>query len=366
MHARLRQQQRGLSLIELMISIALGLLLIVGLGNVYLNSSRTAKELQKAGQQIENGRYALELLTTDLRHAGFYGRLGSFTAPTVASDPCATDEAGLQDSLMLPLQVFRAPNLATRPDLSATTCVGGLLANANLVPGSDVIVVRRTDTNALAVGDTATTNEVYLQANAVMADVQIGAGAAITNASTADGAAATIHKLDGTAAEIRKLHVHVYFVAPCRMGSGADGACTNADDTIPTLKMLSLQVDPSTNVLGMQLVPLVAGIEVVKFELGVDDSPTAVNQLTGLQGDAIVDSYVDAPTLTQLGNGASGRLFVLARNTDPTPNHVDSKSYLMGGAVALVKGPANDAFKRHLFLGEVFFSNMGGRKEIPL
>lgn len=356
--------QRGLSLIELMISIALGLVLIVGLSNVYLNSSRTAKELQKAGQQIENGRYALELLTNELRHAGFYGKLGSFSDPTAAPDPCLTTEAALQDSLMLPLQVFRAPDLATRPDLSATTCTAGLLNNNNLVPGSDVVVIRRTDTNLLAVGDPAVLGEVYLQANAITADIQVGNGAAITAASTATGAVATIQKLDGTAGEIRKFHVHVLFVAPCRMGSGAEGLCTNADDSIPTLKMLSLQVDPGTNAAVMQIFPLVAGIETLKVELGIDDSPSDVNQLTGRMGDGIVDTYVAAPTLDQMGNAISARLFVLARNTDPTSNHVDSKSYLMG--VGLVKGPMNDAFKRHVFLGEVLLSNLGGRKEIPL
>jgi type IV pilus assembly protein PilW len=67
-----------------------------------------------------------------------------------------------------------------------------------------------------------------------------------------------------------------------------------------------------------------------------------------------------------MGNAMSGRLFVLARNTDPTAAYVDQKSYLLGSATPLTKAAANDAFKRHLFLGEVLLSNLGGRKEIPL
>lgn len=362
-----KQAQLGLSLVELMIALALSMVLMIGLGNVFLNSSRASKELQKAGQQIENGRYALEILTNDLRHAGFYGALGVFVAPTVASDPCATAEAALQESIMLPLQVFRAPNLTTRPDLSTTTCTAGLLANANLSAGSDVIVIRRADTNALAVGDTGTAGEVYVQANSIEADIQFGANAAITAASMADGVtAATIKKKDGTAATIRKFHVHVYFIAPCRSGSGARGLCTNTDDTIPTLKMLSLQINPATAAREMVLVPLVAGIEVLKSETGIDDTPTAVNQLTGLPGDGIVDTYAAGPTLAQLGNAMSGRVFVLARNTELTADYVDRKSYQLGTATALVKAATNDKFKRHLFLGEVLLSNLGGRKEIPL
>ena len=361
-----KRAQLGLSLIELMIALALGLILIVGLGNVYLNSSRASQELQKAGQQIENGRYTLEILTNELRHAGFFGALGVFTAPAAAPDPCATNEAALQASMNLPLQVFRAADLASRPDLSTTTCVAGLLANANLAVGSDVVVVRRADTNALAVGDTAAAGEVYVQANSIEATFR-WRNAPITAASRADGVtAATIKKMDNSAATIRKIHVHVFFVAPCRAGSGAGGACTNADDTIPTLKMLSLQINPATAALAMVQVPLVAGIEIFRFELGIDDFPTDVNLLTGLLGDGIVDSYAAGPTLAQMGNAMSGRLFVLARNTIPRPLHVDQKSYLLGSATPLVKAAANDAFKRHLFLGEVFLSNLGGRKEIPL
>ena len=367
MNAQSKRTQTGFSLVELMIALALSLVLVIGLGNVYLNSSRASKELQKAGQQIEHGRYALEILTNDFRHAGFFGELGVFTAPTVASDPCATAEADLQESIKLPLQVFRAANLASRPDLSATTCTAGLLANANLAVGSDVIVIRRADTNPLAVGAIATSGEVYVQASSIEADIQFGANAAITAASMADGAtAATIKKKDGSAATIRKFHVHVYFVAPCRSGSGAGGACTNTDDTIPTLKMLALQINPATAAREMVLVPLVAGIEVVKAELGIDDTPTAVNQLTGLPGDGIVDTYSAAPSLVQMGNAVSARVFILARNTEPTADYVDQKSYQLGSVTALVKAATNDKFKRHLFPGEVLLSNLAGRKEIPL
>jgi type IV pilus assembly protein PilW len=361
------RKQSGVSLVELMIAIALGLVLILGLTTVYLNSSRASKELQRAGQQIENGRYALEVLSNDLRHAGFFGELGVFAAPTVASDPCSTAQAALLASVSLPLQVYRAANLASRPDLSTTTCTAGLLANANVAVGSDIIVVRRADTTPLAVGDVAKAGEVYVQANSISADIQFGNNAAITAASMADGAtAATIKKKDGTAAIIRKFHVHVYFVAPCRLGSGAGGICTNTDDSIPTLKMLALQVNPSTGVFQMMLVPLVAGIEVVKAELGIDDTPTTVNQLTGLPGDAIVDSYSAAPSIAQMGNAISGRVFVLARNTESTPDYADQKSYQLGTVAVLTKAATNDTFKRHLFVGEVMLSNMGGRKEIPL
>src|SRR3954467_8774832 len=94
-----KQKHSGISLVELMIAIALGLILLLGLTTVYLNSSRASKELQRAGQQIENGRYALELLTNDLRHAGFFGELGVFAAPTVASDPCSIAQAALLASV---------------------------------------------------------------------------------------------------------------------------------------------------------------------------------------------------------------------------------------------------------------------------
>ena len=68
--------QRGLSLIELMISITLGLIILASLSTLFVNQSRTRVELDKSSRMIDNGRYAMELLSNDLRLAGWLPLVG--------------------------------------------------------------------------------------------------------------------------------------------------------------------------------------------------------------------------------------------------------------------------------------------------
>ncbi len=359
-------QQSGLSLVELMIAMTLGLIIMIGVGSVFVNSSRSNTELQKSAQQIENGRYAIETLAGDLKHAGFFGEFFATIAPAGTPDPCETNNAAnLYNAMALPVQTYRAPDFTSRPIIAGTTC-GALLGNANLAAGSDVIVVRRANTAALANGDTAVLGETYLQANSLSAEIQFGNGAAFTYIAkrTAAGTATTI--LDKTAlsaAPTRKYEVRVYFIAPCSQGSGAGGVCVAGDDTIPTLKRLELKAVGGAR--QMAIAPLVEGIEYLKAEWGIDDQPVAVNTNTGMTGDGVVESYKDAPTETELTNAVSAKIFVLARNTEPTSNHVDDKTYTLGNVAGVTTVATNDRFKRHVFGTDVRMMNLGGRKEIP-
>jgi type IV pilus assembly protein PilW len=356
--------QTGLSLVELMIALTIGLLLLAGLTMIFVNSSEANRELQKTAQQIENGRYASDILTQNLHHAGFYGRLHSFADPPALPDPCYTDNdtTVYESALGRPVQGFRAADLATRADISGTTCDDkGLLTNANLRPGSDVLVVRRASTKALTGASTA--NDVYLQATGVIGKVRLGTGAAF-------GTINLLNK-DGTEAPIRKLMVHVYFVAPCSVGTAANGVCQAGDDSIPTLKRLELKIVGGNR--AMEIVPLVEGIEYLKLEYGIDNVrltacavvlPTGGCSITGLTGDSMVDSYT--PTPGDWSEVVAAKAFVIASNTVATSGFTDDKSYVLG---SITVAPANYAgrerFRRHAYASEVRLVNISGRREIP-
>lgn len=68
-----RTHQRGVSLIELMVAMLIGVLLILGLVQVF-SASRTAYQLSSGlARAQENGRFAMEMLQRDLRVAGHMG-----------------------------------------------------------------------------------------------------------------------------------------------------------------------------------------------------------------------------------------------------------------------------------------------------
>lgn len=66
-------RQRGLSLVELLVAMALGLLLLAGVTQVVLGSKRSYQSGVALAELQESGRFALEAIAQDLRNAGFTG-----------------------------------------------------------------------------------------------------------------------------------------------------------------------------------------------------------------------------------------------------------------------------------------------------
>lgn len=70
---RTRARSRGLSLIELMISMVIGLLVLAGVLYVYSGSRQTYVYNEALSRLQENGRIAIDALSHDLRMAGYFG-----------------------------------------------------------------------------------------------------------------------------------------------------------------------------------------------------------------------------------------------------------------------------------------------------
>lgn len=68
-----RSRQRGLTLIELMIAVTLGLLIVAALASLYINSTRSYREDDQYARMLENGRFAMRFLADDLQMADFWG-----------------------------------------------------------------------------------------------------------------------------------------------------------------------------------------------------------------------------------------------------------------------------------------------------
>lgn len=67
------RKQQGLSLIELMISITLGLVLMTGVVQMFLTSQATFSTQQAISRVQETGRLAMEFMARDIRMAGYMG-----------------------------------------------------------------------------------------------------------------------------------------------------------------------------------------------------------------------------------------------------------------------------------------------------
>ena len=328
--------QRGLSLIELMISLTIGLFLVVGLAVLFSSMSSTRNELDKSSRQIENGRYAIQLLADGVRHAGYYGTL--VNAPTFAGtelpDPCSTTLSVVQTSIGLPLQGYAGAATAGDLDTGKLGCLN------NYKPNTGVLVVRRADTSILGY----TSGVFNIQVSGCAGDT---APYVLNSASSAftlhTNTAATACKPLSAAntADITPYLTHIFFVSNCSVCTGG------SVDSLPTLKRID--VTPT----GTVTTALVEGIENIQFDYGIDSSSP---------GDGVPDSYITAPDhddMTEWKNVMTLRIYVLARNLDQTAGYTDPKTYPLG-PVSVTPG---GAYKRHAYSELVRLNNPAGRRE---
>lgn len=380
--------QRGFSLVELMIAMTIGLLLLTMIALIFQNVSNANKEQFLAAEQLENGRFAMDLITTDVRLAGFYGEFGAL--PTIGAslpDPCAIPSEGdIQVSTTgspLAFYVQNYPAASVTASASIPASCTTWIDSASLRPGSDILVVRRlattalNDAGAVAPSTVAGVGRAYVQTSYDLMSIQYGTGADTNLALNspplnARGTTTVLTRKDysqpatgsppvypTTAAYIRQLQVRVYFVSNCRQGSGTNGKCTSADDTIPTLKRLELSSNGAAPT--MSLVPLVEGIEFMKVNLGIDNT----SSISGRTVDGIVDSVVATPaSLADWQNIVMAEIHLIARNVNSSSNaYSDTKTYDLGNSITFTPSGAAAHFKRHAFVSRAYIENIGGRRE---
>jgi len=351
-----QRRQAGFTMIELMVSIAIGLFLIAGLTSLMVASSVNSSELNKTATEIENGRYALQILSEDVQHAGFWGGYGAASTTLVAlpATLCGTTLASLgfnAGTVTFPVGIYGFAGASSTP-----ACTPAL---DHRIAGTDILVVRRASTTAIPVASAAA-NEFY---------IQVGNCATVATPFVLDTnpASFTLTNKDcATASTIRKYMVHIYYLSSCN-------DCTS--DTTPTLKVAEFVNG------AFQITPLVEGIENLQIEYGIDtDGASADTSGAGApdcytsdpsavpaaEAAACVSAGYDLTTATPLvnwGNVVAARIHVLSRNLVPTAGWVDSRTYDLG--LGVTAGPANDAYKRHAYSAVARIYNIAGVRESP-
>ncbi len=324
-----RRHQAGLSLIELMISITIGIVILTAVTLVFFNTSRSRAEIERTSRQIENGRYAIELLSDEIRLAGFYGELNvsSVTAPTaLPTDQCSTTIADWKAWVPLHIQGF-----ADAAGWNGSTSGCSL---SDRKSGTDVILLRRAKTCLAGVSGCAasSSSKNYLQ-------VSLCADETTTHDMATGTSALTLKKKDCSAtADVREYIVTIFYI------STDNGQSVS----VPTLKKIELDGTTWTTTA------LVEGIEEFHVEYGLDTS-----------GDGAVDSYTATPaSVDDWRNVMTVKLWLLARNLEASPDFTDGKTYTLGAAAPETYTPGG-SYRRHVYSSLVRIQNAAGRRETP-
>lgn len=314
-------QQQAFTLLELMISLAVGLVLVSGILSVFVGMKSTVTETSNYGELQENARFAISVLTDDLLQQDFWGdytgyinRSNLLIAPNAAGVECTGGGAN-NGTYPLANGNFRTlwGETSSATGLTTISCISDATAS------SDVIQFKRVISNPLTPAAAAATNNFsYFVANtdeAAIYKVPItGAAPVIKNSRT------------------WQYQHHIYYV---RSGT----------PVLMKWRLTSQMINE----------PIVDGIEKIYFMYGVSNvtDPTAA-------GFGVVNAYVSAANMTAaLWDNTSTqilavKMYVLARSLVEDAKYTNMNTYQLGD---LLYDPPDDNYRRLLLSSTVTLYN---------
>lgn len=335
-----RHIQQGLTLLEIMIALSLGAFMLVGIISLMASVSSTRTELSRSSEQIENGRYAIQILTEDVALAGYYGPYFHGGPNRSNPDPCSTALANLG--------IVQNATPTFPPAISSVEYGGALPACvSNAIANAEVLVVRHVNPNPVTAA-AAVAGVPYLQVS--FCDTENEFVFTDTNLATS----LTLKGSDcATVQPAWSYESRAYYVASCdECGGGGDG--------IPTLKVVEFAAG------ALLTRSLVEGVEDMHVEYGMD-----------INGDGSPDCYVSDPTVDAAPAGCTGTwetndalswanvvsvdVNLLIRSINAYPGWSDTNTYDLGRANE--SGPFEDGFKRKLMKTSILIPNVAGVRE---
>lgn len=312
--------EHGFTLVELMIAMTLGLLIMAALVTLFVDTSRTNREMAKTNSQIENARFALQLLKEDFVHGGYWGgfvpQFDDLTyedvptdTPAAIPDPCTAfalwNAAYFNGVKGMPVQFYN----------DVPTGCSGVVTNKQA--NTDVVVVRHADTCELSWNKTGTATadacsnpvthsggawmpgrcntdgdwmanscaaydagQVYFQPS--RCEIELNGTPPKRYVIDTDTTDFDLHArqctggspVTGRAAPIYRFISHIYYIRQCATLK-VDGTCA---DSVPTLVRSEFRVQGGTGE-HRAAEPFVEGVQALRVELGVDHISDSNNNI---------------------------------------------------------------------------------------
>jgi type IV pilus assembly protein PilW len=290
--------QKGFTLIELMVAIALGLVVIAAVMQGFAASTSTSGTNASVAEAGTNGRHALEVLKRETRHASLHrlvwdkSQMNTDAALAIKNYGCG---AGMVDQLFIGITGFNDTNPFSENCLGTT-------AKIQYARG-DVMLLRRTELQPSSAFDE----------NAPYVRVSYGAAASFLGAGTATAAPDYPEpRFD------YRLTSDVYFV-------NAFTNSSNESPMVPALYRLGLSSGANPS---MTATLVASNVEHFQIQFGVVDASGNMQ-------------YVNPSATLDWAGVRTARLWLLVRESKPEPGLV-SGSYVLGN----VTYTPNDKYRR--------------------
>jgi len=302
-----RHTQAGMSLIELLVAMTIGVVLIFGAAQVYMDSSKTYAINEATARLQENARYALSVLEPDIRMANYWGLvkgadlIDGKAAQVVAGAAAAPSSLGGNAAKTCGANFGLDLALYIEGTNDSYTHTGACAPFGTAMPNADTVTIRRAST----VLDNTAAPSGPLRICSTRT-----AGSLVTDST---GGLCTSVPTD---AQINDLIVHMYYVDRSSSQPG-----------VPSLRRKYLIAND------FQDEEIVSGVEDMQIQYGVD-----LTGGSGVTGGAATQ-YLDAgATLTNLLNTTaqivSVRVWILTRADAPETGFIDDRTYEYGDRLA--------------------------------
>lgn len=317
-----RRVSAGFTLVELMISMVLGLLLGAAVLSIFLYSRHSFDGDEMVVRMQDDARQAVRELANDVGMAGFYADLllpsaivpdDSLDVGTDCGDPGVMNAIYQMVDGADSLSLTVVDNATGAAAAAAFSCIDA----SELVAGTDVIAAKRVAGATTAV---PVANRVYLRTNGTVGLLHVEPAASPPTVDVPVPFAEWEYRPS------------IYFVRNYAAAAG---------DGIPTLCRKVLQYDSPPSVVTECLAQ---GIENLQVEFGLDDD-----------GDGAPNYYASSPTLAELQTAVSARISVLARSADRDLQYTNDKTYRIANAPDFT--PADNYYRR-VFTVTVNIPNM--------
>ncbi len=319
-----RASAQGFSVVELMVSMALGIMLSAVFVTTYLSAKRNALYDEQLARMQESGRYAMRLLSRELTMAGFYAGVPSVSrivSVAVAGD-CSEQGWALdaENSLEF-INDYSGNSVPVSQNSTVLTCLDGNAIQLN----TDVLAIKRT------------ASEASLRRGDIVDRFAVSAAEAWYLRVALDGLADWV--------KLRPIDLHdlsmaspsysyweavskIFFI---RSYSSSPG------DGIPTLCMEILAGDRMTSRC------LIEGVEDLQFEFGIDTD-----------ADGVPNQYKRAPTGEEMQHAVIAKIYILLRSISAISNYKNHNSYALGQKIVL---PRHDVYLRWVISSSALLRN---------
>lgn len=313
MHSKQLSRQLGFSLVEIMIALLLSMILAIAIVSVFVNNSYSFNQDENVARMQDDARHALREVAFEISMAGHYADL--HLPDSVTQDAALTigTDCGPAGDVNW---IYRAVDAGTGESLSITAIDNATNADVaaahscfaanEVLPGTDVVAIRR------VVGqrtDVPSSDLVYLRTNGTVGLLYKAPFPATPSLTVA------------TPRADWQYSPSIYYIRQF---------ANTAGDGIPTLCRKVLRATGPNMVTEC----LATGIENLQVEYGIDTTD-----------DGHPNLYMTAPTLTEMQDVVSARVFLLARTSEIDTRYTNDKTYSVSNAADYTP---NDSFHRRV------------------